>query len=433
MRNIIKNLFLATLLIHGAPAFADFGDRQIDWTAVESEDFRDYAVRGLNGKNALLNQFWPEYWVKQRFLDLNLRSPKPLDTAIIVNMNSLSVNAFAMPGNFIGLHLGLWEFADTEDEFLSVLAHEMSHLTLDHFLRLTDNQSDQRWLATTGIILAILFAQENADIASAAWLGSMAAASQNSRNFSQAMELEADQYGQELMEGSEYDPTAARSFFQRLSSASLGSRSYEFLQTHPYGSTRAARLDNQQPTEQSGQASEPTAFDALRYFILQKKGVRTASPYDGWQPESLQTDPNVLFGWYEHEYSRTEDTTGHLNNLDNLITAHRGFLPAYLRRLELLEETDDTARLCDSYFEFRDLINSDYVTLDVISVMREVSLHCQPNQHPEWYAQELWQSGQEQRAIQFLRRVIQDETSSNLLARRRVMLTEMERRYQRFR
>lgn len=99
MRNIINNLFLISLLTLATPSFADFGDRQIDWTEVKSQDFRDYAVRGLNGKNALLNQFWPEYWVKQRFLDLNLKSSKPLSNAVIVNMNSLSVNAFAMPGN----------------------------------------------------------------------------------------------------------------------------------------------------------------------------------------------------------------------------------------------------------------------------------------------------------------------------------------------
>lgn len=327
----------------------------------------------------------------------------------------------------------MWEFADTEDEFLSVLAHEMSHLTLDHFLRLTDNQSNQNWLATTGILLAILFAQENSDIASAAWLGSMAAASQNSRNFSQAMELEADQFGQQLLEQSSYDPTAARSFFQRLSSASLGSRSYEFLQTHPYGSTRAARLDNQQPAEQSEHKKEPTAFDAIQYFVLQKRGVRIENPFEDWQPENDQADPNVLFGWYEYQFSQHNDVAEHLSNLNSLISAHRGFLPAYHRRLQLLQQNKDKALLCDSYFEFRELIGSDYVTLDVIAVMKDVSLTCQKNQHPEWHATELWQSGQEEKALQFLRRVIQDETSSNLLARRRAMLTEMERRYQRFR
>jgi predicted Zn-dependent protease len=433
MRNIIKNLFFICLLISPTATFSDFGDRQIDWTEVKSEDFRDYAVRGLNKRNSLLNQFWPEYWVKQRFLDLNLNSSKPLNSAIIVNLNSSSINAFAMPGNFIGLHLGLWQFADTEDEFLSVLAHEMSHLTLDHFLRLTDNQSDQRWLATTGILLAILFSQENADVASAVWLGSMAAASQNNRNFSQSMELEADQFGQDLLAQSHYDPTAARSFFQRLSNASLGSQSYEFLQTHPLGSTRASRLNNL-PAEKASTKQALTAFDALKYFVLSKKGSKVENPFTQWAPEdSHATDPNVLFGWYEYQYEQNQDTAAYLENLKALIADNRGFLPAYFRKLELMAQSQNDPLLCKSYFEFRDLIGSEYVTLDVIAVMKDVSSQCQENQHAEWHAKQLWQSGQEQKAIQFLRRTLQDETNSNLLARRRAMLTEMERRYERFR
>ncbi|MBP7668801.1 MAG: M48 family metallopeptidase, partial [Burkholderiaceae bacterium] len=40
-----------------------------------------------------------------------------------------SVNAFALPGGYIGVHLGLLSMTATRDELASVLAHELSHVT----------------------------------------------------------------------------------------------------------------------------------------------------------------------------------------------------------------------------------------------------------------------------------------------------------------
>jgi predicted Zn-dependent protease len=43
-----------------------------------------------------------------------------------------SVNAFALPGGYMGVHLGLISVVATRDELASVMAHELSHVTQRH-------------------------------------------------------------------------------------------------------------------------------------------------------------------------------------------------------------------------------------------------------------------------------------------------------------
>ena len=58
-----------------------------------------------------------------------------------------SINAFALPGGWLGLHLGLVSVTATRDELASVLAHELSHVTQRHISRLMTQQKPgrRRW------------------------------------------------------------------------------------------------------------------------------------------------------------------------------------------------------------------------------------------------------------------------------------------------
>ena len=46
-----------------------------------------------------------------------------------------TINAFAMPGGFVGVHTGLLLAAQSESEVASVLAHEIAHVTQHHIAR----------------------------------------------------------------------------------------------------------------------------------------------------------------------------------------------------------------------------------------------------------------------------------------------------------
>jgi len=53
----------------------------------------------------------------------------------LVIVDNPNINAFAVPGGVIGVHTGLFQYAQTEDEFATVMAHEIAHLSQRHFSR----------------------------------------------------------------------------------------------------------------------------------------------------------------------------------------------------------------------------------------------------------------------------------------------------------
>ena len=79
-----------------------------------------------------------------------------------------TVNAFALPGGYIGVHLGLLAMTATPDELASVLAHEMSHVTQRHIARTIGVQSRQSWVSLASLILGIMAASRDPAAAQAA-------------------------------------------------------------------------------------------------------------------------------------------------------------------------------------------------------------------------------------------------------------------------
>jgi predicted Zn-dependent protease len=108
-----------------------------------------------------------------------------------------SVNAFALPGGFVGVHLGLIAMTSSADELASVLAHELTHVTQRHIARSIGNSQKASLVGLGAMILGILAASRsnNADMAQAAIVGGQAAALQGQLNFSRDMEREADRIG----------------------------------------------------------------------------------------------------------------------------------------------------------------------------------------------------------------------------------------------
>jgi len=99
-----------------------------------------------------------------------------------------SVNAFALPGGYLGVHLGLIAVVNSEDELASVLAHELSHVTQRHIARMVGRQSAQGPWVIAAMILGALAASSNPQAASAMIAGGQAVAVQGQLNFSRDME-----------------------------------------------------------------------------------------------------------------------------------------------------------------------------------------------------------------------------------------------------
>lgn len=159
-----------------------------------------------------------------------------------------SINAFALPGGYMGVHLGLIAAVSNRDELASVLAHELSHITQRHISRLFAQQSQQTPLMLGAMLLGIIAAGKNPNAASALMVGGQAAATQSQLNFSRDMEREADRVGYAVMLQAGYDGTGFVSMFQKLQQASRlnDNGSYPYLRSHPLTTERIADMASRQ-------------------------------------------------------------------------------------------------------------------------------------------------------------------------------------------
>ncbi|MFN8954615.1 MAG: M48 family metalloprotease, partial [Burkholderiales bacterium] len=103
-----------------------------------------------------------------------------------------SVNAFALPGGYLGVHLGLMAVVSTADELASVLAHELSHVTQRHIARGISDQSKMTPWLVGSMILGAMAASKNPQAAQALIVGGQAAAIQTQLSYTRDMEREAD-------------------------------------------------------------------------------------------------------------------------------------------------------------------------------------------------------------------------------------------------
>ncbi len=178
----------------------------------------------------------------------------------IMLIRNRTVNAFALPGGYLGVHLGLISVVETRDELASVLAHELTHVTQRHISRLMSKQNQQMPWLLAAMILGMMAASKNPDAANAAIAGGQAMAVQNQLNFSRDMEREADRIGFGVMADAGYDRQGFASMFDKLQQASRlnDNGSYPYLRSHPLTTERIGEAKSRLQLE----GSAPTAVSA---------------------------------------------------------------------------------------------------------------------------------------------------------------------------
>jgi predicted Zn-dependent protease len=153
-----------------------------------------------------------------------------------------SVNAFALPGGFIGVHLGLIAMTTARDELASVMAHELAHVTQRHIARGMSNSQQQSILGLAAIILGMLAASRagSADAMQAVVVGGQAAVVQGQLNYSRDMEREADRVGWGMFIDAGFAPSGMASMFEKLDQAArlVDNNAFPYLRTHPLTTER---------------------------------------------------------------------------------------------------------------------------------------------------------------------------------------------------
>ena len=203
-----------------------------------------------------------------------------------------SVNAFALPGAYFGVHLGLVGVVSSKDELAAVLAHELSHVTQRHIARLITRQNEQTPWLIGAMILGAMAASKNPGGANAVIVGGQAVAAQTQLNFSRDMEREADRVGFGIAGQAGFAPQGFVSMFEKLQqSARLNdSGGFPYLRSHPLSTERMADMQARIPTQSVATSAAPStehsliaararvlsnpAVDALRHWIEEAAPAR---------------------------------------------------------------------------------------------------------------------------------------------------------------
>ena len=190
-------------------------------------------------------------------------------------LRDTTLNAFAMPGGYIGVHTGLILAAASESELASVLAHEISHVTQRHLARLVNKSGQGQVTSLLALAVAILAARSSPDLAMGAAMAGQGAAIQNQLNYSRDFEREADRFGLGVLERSGFDIRGMSSFFERLQKFG---RLYEnnapgYLRTHPLTTERLADMGNRIQSRPYRQVADSLEFQLVRAKLRAQDGT----------------------------------------------------------------------------------------------------------------------------------------------------------------
>jgi predicted Zn-dependent protease len=227
--------------------------------------------------------------------------PAQLDEAFaweILLGRDRTVNAFALPGGYFGLHLGLVGIVTSRDELASVLAHELSHVTQRHISRSMSRQAAQAPWLMGAMILGILAASKDPAAAQATIVGGQAAAVQSQLNYSRDMEREADRIGFGVQTQAGFAPQGFVRMFEKLQQSSRlnDTGGFPYLRSHPLNTERIA--DMQSRVRQADQANTSPLTTLEHAMVAARARVLSNSAVDAlrsWtqevQPGNLATQP----------------------------------------------------------------------------------------------------------------------------------------------
>lgn len=263
----------------GLPSLAS-GDSQ----AASGEEFRlgrawlsQFRARAPQWQDPIA-QHYVESMVTRLLPHSGLGGSQPLVTLV----DSRQLNAFAVPGGIIGVNAGLFAFAEEEAAMVSVLAHELGHLSQRHYAR-GQARTEQTQVPAMAAMLAgmLIAAAGGGEAGIGVAMGSQAAFIQDQLAYSRRFEQEADRIGLQAMAQAGYDPQAMVRMFramQRMASLQ-GGNPPEFLLTHPVTESRIS--DTQ---DRAGQLAVPSPRDDdLQYHLVRARALLTIHEHDPQQ------------------------------------------------------------------------------------------------------------------------------------------------------
>ncbi len=269
MKKLIFIALLASSLLCRAEGLPDLGDvSQGSLSPQQERQIGEQSMFEIRADKSYLDDAEVSDYLNQLGYQLVANSNEPGQAFEFFALNDNSINAFALPGGFIGVNSGLILTAQSESELASVLAHEIAHVTQHHLARMVAGQKFDSVAAMAAIAVAILAARSNPEATQAAIVGVQAGSIQRQLNFTRTHEQEADRIGLATLHKAGFDTHAMPAFFERLQKATrlVEGNTPSWLRTHPITSERIADIANrvqQTPTR--------LVADSLDFHLVRAK------------------------------------------------------------------------------------------------------------------------------------------------------------------
>jgi predicted Zn-dependent protease len=190
-----------------------------------------------------------------------------------------SINAFALPGGFVGVNTGLILLCQSESELASVLAHEISHVTQHHIARSIAKQKDALLATLAALAAAVVASRSNSSnsgqMTQAALAGAQGLATQMQINFTRQSEEEADRIGFQRLDAAGFDVTAMATFMERMqrSMRFVEGSGPSYLRDHPVTYERIAEAQARAQNKAFRQVKDSLDFNMVRALVRSYQGT----------------------------------------------------------------------------------------------------------------------------------------------------------------
>ena len=269
----------ATVGTAAAQSLPDLGDvSQTGFSPIQERKLGETIIRQLRANGAYINDPEVNDYLNELGHRLVASSRDVKQDFEFFGVPDPQVNAFALPGGYIGVHTGLILLTQSESELAGVLAHEISHVTQHHMARALSAQKDSMLMSLAGLALAILAARgssgSSGEVASAAIAATQALTIQNQLNFTRENEYEADRIGFQRLDDAGFDVTAMATFMERMQRAFrfVEGSAPTYLRTHPITYERIAEAQARAYGHPYRQVTSSLDFHLVRALLRSYQG-----------------------------------------------------------------------------------------------------------------------------------------------------------------
>ena len=303
-----------------SPVLGDSLSRTI--TLIDEERIGSNIYKNLQKSNYIVNNILVSDYVSYLGNKLSRNISKDRNYVFFVT-KSESINAFAVPGGYIGLNAGLITLTENEAQLAGVVAHELAHVVLRHSAEMMANSSLNSIPMWIGIFAGMLAGQTEASIASIK--SGIGLSVQNNINLIRENEIEADAFAARLILKSNYDLGEMANFFRLMQGDSNNqSNINEYFMTHPLYSNRISNIKNQ------GKYQTDPIINSTEDYLYIKNILRTPN-FNTDQTININTVDPVQ----SHQLALIEYSRGNLSKAKSILekSYHRDKFNIYIASL----------------------------------------------------------------------------------------------------